>query len=71
MTIPSGATPSKTNQVCKLYGLKQASKKWNEKFNPLLIKHNYYQATFDHSLFIKHNYISFNLLKVYVDGVII
>jgi hypothetical protein len=75
MFVPQGMTPSKQNQVCKLvrslYGLKQASRKWNENLTSLLLNHNYTQSTSDHSLFMKKTATSFTVLVVYVDGVII
>jgi len=75
MLVPSGITLSKPNQVCKLikslYGLKQASRKWNEKLTSLLVLHHYTQSTSDHSLFIKKTDTSFTVLLVYVDDVII
>jgi len=73
--VPRGINPSKPNQVCKLvkslYGLKQASRKWYEKLTSLLPHHLYTQSTSDHSLFIKKTAISFTVLLVYVDDVII
>ncbi|KAK2387257.1 putative mitochondrial protein [Trifolium repens] len=75
MTIPQGFHTSRPNQVCKLvkslYGLKQASRQWNEKLTTFLLKLNFIQASSDHSLFTKKSSTSFIVLLVYVDDVII
>ncbi|XP_024632763.1 uncharacterized mitochondrial protein AtMg00810-like [Medicago truncatula] len=72
MTIPPGVSTSKPNQVCKLlYGFKQASRKWYEKFTGLLITNGYQQATFEASLFTKKASDSFTILLVYVDDIIL
>jgi hypothetical protein len=55
MQIPDGVHCDKSNQVCKLqkslYGLKQASRKWNERLTSLLLREGYVQSTADYSLF--------------------
>lgn len=65
----------KPNQVCKLvkflYGLKQASRWWHERFINFLIKHHYKQARAYYSLFVKSYSSSFTILLVYVDNVIL
>jgi len=75
MLIPPGVPQSHPNQVCKLhksfYGLKQASGKWYEKLTSVLLQQNYTQASSDHSLFIKQTDISFTIILVYVDDVIL
>jgi hypothetical protein len=75
MLIPLGVPQSHPNQVCKLhkslYGLKQASRKWYEKLTSVLLQQNYTLASSDHSLFIKHTDISFTIILVYVDEVIL
>lgn len=75
MTLPPCLTASKPNQVRKLikslYDLKQTCIIWHEKLTSLFIQHNYHQAIFDHSLFIKHTPQSFTLQLVYVDDVIL
>jgi hypothetical protein len=75
MLIPPGVHSAKPNQVCKLvkslYGLKQASRKWNEKLTAFLFSLNFTQAYSDHSLFVRQTASSFLLLLVYVDDVII
>jgi hypothetical protein len=75
MTLPPGVSSPKPNQVCKLmkslYGLKQASRKWFEKLTYVLLQHHYIQAPSDHSLFIKKTDLSFTLLLVYVDDIIL
>lgn len=56
ITIPLRIKPSKRNHMCKLikylYGLKQASLKWNEKLISLIIIRHFYQANSYHTLFI-------------------
>jgi hypothetical protein len=75
MTLPPGVSSPKPNQVCKLmkslYGLKQASRKWFEKLTSVLLQHHYIQAPSDHSLFIKKTDLSFTILLVYVDDIIL
>jgi hypothetical protein len=76
MPIPRGVPSTKPNQVCKLvkslYGLKQTSRKWNEKLMiAFLLALNFTQAHFDHSLFVRKTPTSFTILLVYVDGVIV
>jgi hypothetical protein len=55
MQIPDGVHCDNPNQVCKLqkslYGLKQTSRKWNERLTSLLLREGYVQSTADYSLF--------------------
>ncbi|PNY11391.1 retrovirus-related Pol polyprotein from transposon TNT 1-94 [Trifolium pratense] len=75
MTIPPGVDLTKPNQACKLvkslYGLKQASRQWNEKLTKFLLDLQFIQASSDHSLFTRQSSSLFLILLVYVDDVII
>uniref|UniRef100_A0A803QA39 Reverse transcriptase Ty1/copia-type domain-containing protein n=1 Tax=Cannabis sativa TaxID=3483 RepID=A0A803QA39_CANSA len=79
MTLPQGYSPNKgelpTNAVCKLqkslYGLKQASRQWFEKFSNALEEEGFTHSATNHSFFIKHSQVGFIALLVYVDDVIL
>jgi hypothetical protein len=75
MHIPDGVTCARPNQVCKLqkslYGLKQASRKWNERLTSLLLREGYTQSTADYSLFTLTNDANFTALLVYVDDIVL
>ncbi|XP_031260066.1 uncharacterized protein LOC116118244 [Pistacia vera] len=72
---PDGYTKATKDQVCRLkrslYGLKQASRQWNNEFTFHLIAYGFSQSAHDHYLFIKSTTSSFLTLLVYVDDVII
>lgn len=75
MTLPLSYKVDGSNKVCKmrksLYGLKQASRKWNHKFTLVMTAAGFTQSQHDHSLFFKHNSSCGTLLLVYVDDIII
>lgn len=75
MELQLGMIPKFSNQACKiinsLYGLKQTSRKWHEKFLTTLTKVGFVQGSSNLSLFIKHKDQSFTTLTIYVDYVIL
>ena len=75
MKIPQGFGKQDDNRVCKLkkslYGLKQASRNWYQKFTHSLLEIGFKQTPADHSLFIfKENKI-FVAALIYVDDVVL
>ena len=75
MSIPPGLQGHGSPRCCKskksLYGLKQASRKWYEKFSTLLMSSGYQQAHSDHSLFVKHYNGTITALLIYVDDIVL
>ncbi|KAJ0534952.1 putative RNA-directed DNA polymerase [Helianthus annuus] len=75
MKIPEGFRKRDTNMVCKLkkslYGLKQASRNWYQKFTNSLLDIGFKQTGADHSLFIFREKDIFVAALIYVDDVII
>ncbi|GJU09331.1 ribonuclease H-like domain-containing protein [Tanacetum coccineum] len=73
--LPEGYFDKADNRVCKLvknlYGLKQASRKWNEKLTCVLIENDFIQSKNDFSLFTKNKNGVFIDLLVYVDDIVI
>lgn len=75
MTLPPGVESNEPGQVCRLvkslYGLKQASRQWNEKLTLELKNMGFMQASADHSLFTKGKGDGFIALLVYVDDIVV
>lgn len=75
MKLPPGfshADDKRIYQLTKfLYGLKQASQQWFQKFSTTLLTYGFKQSTSDYSLFIKYDNSVFIALLVYVDGIVI
>ncbi|KAL2227998.1 UNVERIFIED_CONTAM: Retrovirus-related Pol polyprotein from transposon RE1 [Sesamum indicum] len=74
MVPPEGYTIPK-DHVCKLkrslYGLKQASRQWNQEFTCQLEKYGFRQSKLDHCLFTKQTEKGLFCLLVYVDDVLL
>ncbi|GJV04358.1 hypothetical protein Tco_1337927 [Tanacetum coccineum] len=75
MVPPEGYTKAAPNQVCKLkrslYGLKQASRQWNQELTKFLISLGYVQSKHDYSFFVKNTNGKFTAVLVYVDDMLI
>ncbi|KAK1433709.1 hypothetical protein QVD17_10624 [Tagetes erecta] len=75
MTLPEGYYNKNETKVCKLvkslYGLKQASRQWNEKLTSTLKDIGFEQSKNDYSLFTKNAKDSLCVLLVYVDDIIL
>lgn len=63
------------NKVCKLnkaiYGLKQASRMWNEKFNSFMVRIGFKKSLADHCLYTKFDNNSICYVLLYVDDLLI
>ncbi|KAK4386695.1 Retrovirus-related Pol polyprotein from transposon RE1 [Sesamum angolense] len=74
LTAPDGY-PIPAGKVCKLkrslYGLKQASRQWNQELTSQLIRYGFSQSPHDHCLFTQQTTDGFLVLLVYVDDVLI
>lgn len=74
MTQPEGFENG-TNMVCKLnkslYGLKQASRMWNERFNEFMLKIGFARCLNDHCLYIKKSNDIICYILLYVDDLLI
>ncbi|KAI3516445.1 hypothetical protein L1887_15360 [Cichorium endivia] len=75
MKIPQGFETKDDTRVCKLkkslYGLKQASRNWYQKFTNFLQRLGFRQSGADHSLFLFKEKDTFVAALIYVDDVII
>ena len=75
MKIPQGFGQTGDSRVCKLqkslYGLKQASRNWYQKFTTFLQGLGFKQSRADHSLFLFDTKHLFVAALIYVDDVII
>ena len=63
------------NTVCKLrkaiYGLKQSSRAWFEKFSVLISCIGFAHCHSDHSVFVRHTKSGSVILAVYVDDILL
>ncbi|KAI3665096.1 hypothetical protein L6452_43714 [Arctium lappa] len=75
MKIPQGFSTEKEDRVCRLrkslYGLKQASRNWYQKFTTALLDLGFSLSRADHSLFFYRKDDVFLSILIYVDDVII
>nr|KYP46921.1 Retrovirus-related Pol polyprotein from transposon TNT 1-94 [Cajanus cajan] len=75
MTLPPGYPTSEKHLVCKLkrslYGLRQVSRQWFNKFSSTLKCLGFTQSRHDYSLFTCGNGPNLVILIVYVDDIII
>ncbi|GKC43676.1 retrovirus-related pol polyprotein from transposon TNT 1-94 [Tanacetum coccineum] len=75
MKIPQGFAKEGETKVCRLrksiYGLKQASRNWYQKFTNALLALDFKQSKADHSLFIYHQKDIFVAALIYVDDVLL
>ncbi|CAL1356196.1 unnamed protein product [Linum trigynum] len=75
MKVPQGFGKPGDTRVCKLhksiYGLKQASRNWYQKFSAALVQLGFRQSHADPSLFIYHTSTSCVVALIYVDDVIL
>ncbi|XP_076893891.1 uncharacterized protein LOC143546021 [Bidens hawaiensis] len=75
MKVPQGFDKGKEKKVCRLrkslYGLKQASRNWYQKFTSALLEMGFRQCKADHSLFIFNTKETFIAALIYVDDVIV
>ncbi|XP_074313947.1 uncharacterized protein LOC141649150 [Silene latifolia] len=77
MKPPMGYTKAREGQVCRLlrslYGLKQASRQWNQELTKFLIQLGYVQSKQDYSLFTQQDPLAHKLalVLVYVDDILL
>lgn len=75
MIKPPGYNKGRKHQVCKLnksiYGLKQASRQWNQTFCAAVKNFGFDQSKADYSLFTMNKSNSFTAIVVYVDDIIV
>ncbi|XP_019057634.1 PREDICTED: uncharacterized protein LOC109116512 [Tarenaya hassleriana] len=64
-----------SNSVCRLrkslYGLKQASRQWNQKLTLVLLNAAYTHCKSDHSMFVKRRGTSIVVILIYVDDILV
>jgi transposase InsO family protein len=74
MEQPEGFHQGSSDMVCKLiksiYGLKQASRNWNQEIDSFMKTINYTPLISDPCVYIKHTQNGFILLSLYVDDTI-
>ncbi|XP_073105203.1 uncharacterized protein [Elaeis guineensis] len=72
---PEFATAQTVDKVCQLrrslYGLKQSSRAWFNRFQRAIIQMGYKQSNADHTLFFRHNKDKIAVLIVYVDDIVV
>ncbi|GKA24642.1 retrovirus-related pol polyprotein from transposon TNT 1-94 [Tanacetum coccineum] len=75
MKPPEGYTKASQGQVCKLnkslYGLKQASRQWNQELSKFLVTLGFKQSKHDYSLFVKAQGVLFTVVQIYVDDILL
>ncbi|XP_019263194.1 PREDICTED: uncharacterized protein LOC109240957 [Nicotiana attenuata] len=75
MTLPQGFQSQGENKVCRLikslYGLKQAPRQWNAKLTEALLRFQFVQSKYDHSLFSKKTDRGTTVVLIYVDDMLI
>ncbi|CAL1356682.1 unnamed protein product [Linum trigynum] len=75
MSIPQGFALPGDSRVCLLhksiYGLRQASRNWYQKFTQALLQFDFVQSRADHALFIHQRGSSYVAALIYVDDVIL
>ncbi|GAA0161719.1 transmembrane signal receptor [Lithospermum erythrorhizon] len=75
MVPPEGYDQVKSGQVCRfkrsLYGLKQASRQWNNEFTSTLKAYGFVQSCSDNCMFVMSSNTCFMVLIVYADDIII
>lgn len=77
MDLPLGykVNSSTANLVCKLvksiYGLRQASRKWNAELSSFLLAYGFSQSLADYSMFIHSQGTSLTIVVVYVNDIIV
>ncbi|KAL3376952.1 hypothetical protein AABB24_003396 [Solanum stoloniferum] len=76
MSLPPGFGSQGENKVCRLlkslYGLKQASRQWNQKLTNALMQSGFTQSKLDYSLFTKTNSTGdIVIILIYVDDLLI
>ncbi|KAL0395458.1 UNVERIFIED_CONTAM: Retrovirus-related Pol polyprotein from transposon RE1 [Sesamum latifolium] len=73
--LPPEGSSIPAGKVCKLrrslYGLKQASRQWNQELTSKLLGYGFIQSPHEHCLFIKHFASNILVLLVYVDDVLV